>query len=679
MQSDRYGRQTAYEIGAVDCIASTVCIDELVKRVATQLELLAFRNDLEFFVAKRTAELETENQQLRKELQEVRADYKELSAREHEFRILTEYSPDNIARYDRRCRKTYINPQLEKTLGVNASELVGLTPTEVKPGDPQLVAYQKKIQEVLNTGQTSDFEFLTHDKDKRVSYHNIRFVAEYDKQGQVAGVVAFGRDVTELRAIERQNALFAVMAQNSDDVMIFAHTLDAKAGLPMLYYNQSLSRHLGYSDEEMKKLPVADISKFSTSDLAKHMERLRRDGALRIETEHICKDGTSIPVEVMLSYLVHNGEEMAVGYCLDISKRKVVEQRLFENEHALRTSERKFRTLAENTPDNVVRYDRNCRTIYANPQVETLMTHSFEPMIGKAPTEIAPGVESFKRYQKVLERVLITGKPACTELEIEFSDKETQVHQINIVAERCSDGVICGALAIGRDITSLKENEKCLEESHAQLQELSKRRESARDEERKHLARELHDDLGQYLTALGLQAAALQIRYCENDDALREMIGQIFSLVEGMKKSVRNLSQRLRPEALDIGLKEALEVLVYEILSPSGIGYKIELHENLGDIDEANSVVIYRVTQESLTNIVRYAEANNVLLSLVQKNGYLVLKIEDDGEGFDMLEVKSTSFGLVGMRERLQAVGGEMEIISEHKKGTSVVAFIPTS
>ncbi len=187
--------------------------------------------------------------------------------------------------------------------------------------------------------------------------------------------------------------------------------------------------------------------------------------------------------------------------------------------------------------------------------------------------------------------------------------KAPQINQIVIVAELRSDGEIRGALAIGRDITTLKETEKRLEESRTQLQALTQRREAGQKDERKRIARELHDDLGQYLTALNLQVSALQIRFGKEDEILSRTIEHIVTLIDGMKKSLRNISQRLRPEALNMGLKAALESLADDILSQCDIDYSMGLDFDVGDICEVGTVVAYRVTQESLTNIVRHAGA----------------------------------------------------------------------
>lgn len=126
-----------------------------------------------------------------------------------------------------------------------------------------------------------------------------------------------------------------------------------------------------------------------------------------------------------------------------------------------------------------------------------------------------------------------------------------------------------------------------------------------------------------------------------------------------------------------MGLNAALDSLAEDILFQCGIDYSMVLHDDIDEIGDAVTAVVYRVTQESLTNIVRYAEAKHVSISFDRRDDQFVFTIEDDGKGFDTSEVKPRSFGLIGMRERLQAIGGELEIISKSQQGTTVIANIP--
>ena len=136
------------------------------------------------------------------ELERARSD-RILRAREREFRTLAENSPDNIARYDADCRTVYINPALEKTLGLSASKRLGKTPLEV-PGIDEVRAYQEKVAGVLATGRASEMDLVLPDRGEGVRYHNVRFVAERGEDGAISGVLTIGRDITERRVAEEE-------------------------------------------------------------------------------------------------------------------------------------------------------------------------------------------------------------------------------------------------------------------------------------------------------------------------------------------------------------------------------------------------------------------------------------------------------------------------------------------
>jgi signal transduction histidine kinase len=272
---------------------------------------------------------------------------------------------------------------------------------------------------------------------------------------------------------------------------------------------------------------------------------------------------------------------------------------------------------------------------------------------------------------------LRTAKPEQIEIEVPSDDGSSQIFQVSFVAEQRGNGEVRGALAISRDISRLKETERQLEESNAQLKAMARRRETAREEERKYIARELHDDLGQYLTALRLQVSVLNMEFAEQNPAMRMKLEQLLSLVDSTKKVTRNLSQRLRPVELDMGTETALSELAEQFSVQYGISCNLELDEETDKITDSYSIILYRVLQESLTNIARHAEANSVEVILQNQDDGVMLMISDDGMGFDPSRIQATSFGLLGMRERLLAVGGELEINSDMQNGTRVVAHLP--
>ncbi|WP_373991201.1 sensor histidine kinase [Duganella sp. BuS-21] len=230
-------------------------------------------------------------------------------------------------------------------------------------------------------------------------------------------------------------------------------------------------------------------------------------------------------------------------------------------------------------------------------------------------------------------------------------------------------GRICWRLGCERDSTAT-------ERSYAQLRELSTALQTIREEERKHIARELHDDLGQLLATLRGDLALLQ-RHTSNNAATRKLQAGMDALLMTAITSLRRIAGNLRPRALDEGgLYFALQSLRHEFETRNGISCTLDANEEELVLDDAYSTAIFRIAQEALTNIARHAEAHKVGLSLYRQDGALHITIHDDGRGIAEKDMdKASSYGLIGMRERVWALQGEIAIASDG--GTRIMIRLP--
>jgi len=213
--------------------------------------------------------------------------------------------------------------------------------------------------------------------------------------------------------------------------------------------------------------------------------------------------------------------------------------------------------------------------------------------------------------------------------------------------------------------------------SHAQLRELSAALQTIREEERTHIARELHDDLGQLLAALRVNLALLRQRppSARNEDA--KLMADMDALLLQAITSLRRIASNLRPRALDEGgLYFALESLRQEFVKRHGVAITLEANEENLVLDDTYSTAIYRIVQEALTNIARHAGASKVMLQLRRDGESLQLIIHDNGRGIAEQDMdKASSFGLVGMRERVWALHGDISIVSDG--GTLIAISLP--
>jgi signal transduction histidine kinase len=213
--------------------------------------------------------------------------------------------------------------------------------------------------------------------------------------------------------------------------------------------------------------------------------------------------------------------------------------------------------------------------------------------------------------------------------------------------------------------------------SSEQLRKLAARLLSVREEERTRIAREIHDELGQLLTAVKMDLAWLAGRLPRRNVQMHERIRSTLELADSINQSVRRISTDLRPGILDLGLAAAVEWQVQEFQARTGIQCKLRLLTQEVFAPDV-STALFRILQETLTNVARHAKATRVEVVKQKERDRLVLRIRDNGRGFDPEDPSiSKSLGLLGMRERAAILGGQVSVSSAPGKGTSVTAWIP--
>ena len=354
-----------------------------------------------------------------------------------------------------------------------------------------------------------------------------------------------------------------------------------------------------------------------------------------------------------------------------------IERRQMET--ALRTSEQEFRSLAENSPDCIMRYGLDCRRIYVNPTFEREIEIQPGTAFNALPGSRWHGDIPVEEYLDRLRQVMQTGEPADFVLAWARSDGTVANHALRIVAERDPDGRVKGCLGIGRNITPLMEAERRLEDSRAQLRGLAAKNELVREEERKYIAREVHDELGQILTGLQMDISMLSSRFGPALPALREHLLNTLELVNRSLAVARNVASSLRPAALDMGIVSAIEWLAERFGKNTKINCEMHVRDEDHDIylDENASIALFRITQESLTNVARHANANKVDITISQEGDDYLLEVRDNGSGFDFDTIKKDTFGFIGIRERVLLLGGELSISSAPGSGTAIKVRIP--
>ena len=197
-----------------------------------------------------------------------------------------------------------------------------------------------------------------------------------------------------------------------------------------------------------------------------------------------------------------------------------------------------------------------------------------------------------------------------------------------------------------------------------------------REEERGHLARELHDELGALLTAAKLDLARLKSRL--GSQPTPEIAERLQHLTEALNSGIalkRRITEDLRPSSLaNLGLTASLEILAREFSERSGVEITTELE--LVELDESSQLTVYRLVQESLTNVGKYAEARHVEITVQNHGNHVEVDIHDDGKGFDVANIPPSTHGLAGMRHRVEAAGGRLTVTSAPGKGSRISAVL---
>jgi PAS domain S-box-containing protein len=682
---------TGFKVGGVDYITKPMQIDEVIARVGTHLnlrtmqrqlqaqnaQLQAYQVELEQRVMHRTAELNASNRLLREEIDERKRVEEALILREREFRTLAENAPDNIARYDRETRILYMNPVLERTLGLNTEAVAGKRTDELYPQNEGMLHYQNLLEHVIATGESAEFELISESIGGGRALHDlIRMAPELDDCGQVVGAIAIGRDYTEQKRLEQElmhrEREFRTLAENSPDAIV-RYDRECRR----VYFNRAYMGAVGIeAANTLGKTPLecwwlaSPSAEEYTARLQQAMDSGETDELL---TEMADQEGKAV---YRIMFLVPEFDEdnrplSVLSISHDITGIKRMEA-------MLRRSELEFRTLAENLPEMIERYDRDCRRIYINPAYEHQTGIPLETAWNKTPYEIWKPLMPCGEFVTRLKRVMDSGEPDRILLEWHEQDGSLVSHDMHAVAEYDEERQVIGALVLGHNITELKATERRLEESRTQLRTLTAKREEAREEERKRIAREIHDELGQLLNVLRLNITTFDFRFGDANADLRDKAQKMVSTVDRAILMVRNLATRLRPAVLGSGIGYALEWLVQEYAESTGITCELHLPDNEIPLDEDRAMMVFRIVQEALTNVLRHSGADRIDITLRNEAGNCEVEVRDNGRGFDIRNAgRPKSYGIVGMQERALILKGTLDIMAAEAGGTALKLCIP--
>lgn len=547
-----------------------------------------------------------------------------------------------------------------RRLGKSVASLAG-APTMPAPADDiaEIDAVRHMLYDAYD--KRNQAEAARHDSEQRaraaieVAAHKLAL-----SEARLRGIVDSATD-----AIITADETFTIVMANPAAATVFRCRLDEVIGAPLerfipARYRAQHARH---------------VRVFGESDVnARHMGGERQVMGLRA-------DGEEFPIDAAISHLTVDNQRLYTVMLRDISERVRSRNEL-----------QRYADIVESSGDAILSRLNDGTIVTWNAAAQQLFGYTREQIIGK-------GVEALYSPRTPPAQRDLSARAARGERIVNF--ETLRMHKngsdiavaVTIAPLRDAQGTVIASTAILRDITERKRTEAkvnrmlleqrqaevTLRESRDRLRELSSALQTVREEEKTRIARELHDELGQALTALKMDTTAIANELDPTASSLRRRTDDMKRLIDATVMSVRRIAADLRPVMLDnLGLVPTLEWLTRDFSSRTGIQVDLEMVDSDLDVTGDAATAIYRIAQEALTNVARHSGADFVSIEMQRGEGQIVMRISDNGKGIAEADTrKARSFGLIGMQERAFVLGGELSISRARLGGTLVHAVIP--
>jgi len=576
----------------------------------------------------------TEQKQASEGLRESEAHLQAILTSLHQAAILV-YNPDGD------ILSAWTSPDMGPKFGIDTAVLPGRNLGDFYP--PEIAkARIRELKEVHAGGGPSRSEWST-------ILPNGEFWVETtlsplrDAEGNITNVVAFARDITERKQaterLRKSEEQYRMLFEGSNEGILGADVETHK----YVFANPAICEMLNYSAQEFLEMSIPDLH--PTEDLAHVIScfEAQSRGEYRVAPNipFLTKDGEVIYADVSSALINFEGRDCAVGFVHDLTEtRRTAEQ--------LRQSEEMHRTLFEGAVEGVMAADvETLQFVFANPAVCKLLQYSAEELLEMsvrdmhAPEDL-PGVLGQFQAQATGQNRVARSVP--------FLRKDGQVVYADVAATVIRlDGRDC-MVGFFHDLTEARRAEEALKTAHMKLV-------NARDEERKHLAAELHDSVSQELVALGM---LLEGGNQGGGSALSETCNKLI-------EDIRGICRGLYPPALEaLGLVAAIQPLKEHCFA-AGMNAAIQCDPIIerARFSPEVEIAMFRIAQEAVNNAIRHSDADNIDIDLVYSDGRLSLAVVDNGTGFDVSAAQGSGLGLSSMRDRANAVGAELTIRSE--------------
>jgi PAS domain S-box-containing protein len=466
-----------------------------------------------------------------------------------------------------------------------------------------------------------------------------------------------------------ENSIYRSAFENCPDgILICNKNLFVEAANPVI------CNILQYSFAELYK---SDFRKIIDSNDAK-LKRLLTKGAKIGHNSDIItllrKDGSSVSTEISLKTFQDNlGMEWTVIIVRDVSCVMLAGE-------VRRESEVTLKSLIESSRCSIWSVDKELKLIYGNnihlTRHEMFTGHKLKP--GEDALAGLSGL--FKDVWEQFYRRALTGESFSAESYLPPPAQKTFL-RYSFNPMKTSKGKIIGLTVMSQDLSEQKNTEVKLRNTSQRLKKILLDQDKIREKERTSIARDLHDDLGQKLTAMNLDLAWIRKLLNPEQKELMDRISSLSILLSGMIENVRDIASDMNPAILrSFGLSRALKLQLETASRNSGIKYQLNFEGKVPGMDFKYNLVLFRVFQESLTNILKHSDASFVIVTVKKGRKNVIMNIIDNGKGISQRNLKNPmSPGLTGMRERVDSVGGKISISGKQNTGTFVKVRLPIS
>jgi PAS domain S-box-containing protein len=524
------------------------------------------------------------------------------------------------------------------------------------------------IYGVINSGKkfwTDEYRYLKRDGTILNIYD--RGYVSHDGSGKPYRMIGSMLNITDRikaeQAIKKSEEKYRTLVEQASDAVYITD----KAGT-IHTVNVSACRMTGYAEAELLQMNIYGF--VFPEDIVERpfrFDELEVEKTISIERRFKVRDGKELNLDISANML---SDGRVLVFARDISERLKVQNEIIKEKNY-------SDSIINSLPGIFYMHDIEGKILRWNKNFEAITGYGSEEIKTMYPLDFY--IEAERGFMK--KTAIDVYNNETTQVEANFLAKNKKQIPFQIIGTKIiSEGQPC-IIVVGIDITEKRKSEALLIKSYDDVRRLASHVTNVREEERRRIGREIHDELGQQLTAIKMDVSWMDKKITDDTNPLKNNIKNILEILNGTNQSVRRILHELSPGVIDNkGLIEALQILNHQFVTSTNIVLDFKTTESEIELKQEISNCIFRVYQESLTNIMRYAEASKVNTALWLTDNAINVSIEDNGKGFDMNTVQSKkSFGILGMKERVLSQNGTFELHSNSGNGTHIVFYIPIS